>query len=921
VTTRHPLLALVAAAGTAFGYGYFGKNKVHYYEHEWQVIQTDHVDLYFYAPEQELAERAVAIAEETWAEYTLRLGFTPPGRVPLIIYASHGEFEETNILPYVLPEGVAGFTELFKNRVVVPFDGSYARFRRVLRHELAHYFMFERLRVAYARHNRFDYGAPPFWLTEGFAEYMSGEGDAMAEMVLADALYGGAVVPLTKGDALAGTFLGYKEGESALRYLAASYGEDKVVKLLDQAWLSRNWREVLDLTLPVSFTEFDAEWRRWLRQRYWPRVAARAELAALGPALTAGRGLRSGVAWVDERRLAYLSDEDGYATLYLLTLDDEGKPTKRRRLVKGERSDAFVVVHVFQERLATFGGRYIAFVARSGPRDRLNIYDLRDDAVAESYEFADLAVLGSPSFSPDGRAIVFRGITREGRADLYAVTRATGERRQLTADLADDAYPCWTDKGIVFASGRGAGLYDDHYNLYLLDDAGQVTRLTAGPWRDLYPLQGQDGVLYFVSDRDGLFDLYALAGDGPSRRVVAAWTGILEAAPRPGREAEMACVAIVGQSYEITLATLPAAAETAPEPAPLMSPPPTPPTTPPYKSYAVKRYKTKYGLDYFSAQVSYGPEFGTATGFIVALTDQLSDRNIFVGFGNDAQTLDEFLARTSVGVEYYDLHRRLGLGGGAFHYVNDYFDYRAGVAGLYYSETRAGGGFTVTYPFDRFHRAGASIYAYELKREWEVGAPPAYGTKVAPYLSATRDTSLWYRDGPLDGQRAEVTVGVTEDVRRTRADYLYVNLDFRHYLRTTRSQCLAVRLAAVGTFGPDARPLYAGGSLSMRGYNFFDFRGRRLAIGNVEYRFPILEPFPLPTALGTATMPPVRGALFADVGNGWDERFGPPRGGFGLSLRAVLGNVLTLRTDHTCLTDFKSLGPFVPIKFFVGWSY
>ena len=37
-----------------------------------------------------------------------------------------------------MEEGVGGVTELFKNRVVVPFEGNYKQFRHVIHHELVH---------------------------------------------------------------------------------------------------------------------------------------------------------------------------------------------------------------------------------------------------------------------------------------------------------------------------------------------------------------------------------------------------------------------------------------------------------------------------------------------------------------------------------------------------------------------------------------------------------------------------------------------------------------------------------------------------------------------------------------------------------------------------------------------------------------
>ncbi len=922
---RRILLAATAVlllASAAEAYTYFGKNKVQYYKYDWQIIEGEHVDLYFYTAERELAERAAALAEESWEYLSLRMAYTPRERVPLIIYSSHSEFQETNILPYILPEGVAGFMELIRHRVVIPFDGSYPRLRQVIRHELTHFFMYQKLSDVYQRHKRYDYGQPPFWFVEGLADYMSTDWDSFSDAFLADALYSGALVPLSKWRAIAGTYLAYKEGESALHYLAETYGEDKIIKIIDEAWLDRDYDEVLDLVLPVTLKRFDEDWQRWLRQRYWPRYAERAELSTLGEKLSQGPGLRSGVAWLDHRRLAFLSGEEGRASLYLMTLKPDGRGAEVRKLVAGEKSPSYTVVHLYRERLGTYGGRFIAFAARAHDRDRLYVFDVARDRVTESYEFEDLIVIGSPAFSPDGTAIVFRGLTRHGQADLYVVTRATGERRPLTDDLADDAYPCWTEAGIVFASERDAATYKDYYNLYRLNPSTRETeRLTVGPWRDLYPWVGDDGAIYFVSDRGGPYNVYRLEKTGAATPLSRSLTGVVEAAPRPGgAPGEVSFIGFADQSFDIYLATLEPQGEweeERAEPTPAVKPP----TALPVKTFAVRGYKTTFALDYFAGAIAYGPEFGSETGVLISFTDVLNDKNIVVQFGNDATTVDEFLERTSIGVDYYDLSRRLGYGVSGFRYVEDRFDYLYGPSGRYYTETRGGGGGTLTWPLDRFHRVGGSLYLYELERRWEAIGPVEYGTKVSSYLSAARDTSLWYGDGPIDGQRLHVTTGVTQDLRRRRRDYVYVLGDFRHYLRTTRAQGFAFRGVMVGTFGPDAQPVYAGGSLSMRGYKWFDFRGRRFAMVNAEYRFPILEPFDLRTAVGTAPMPPVRGALFFDAGEAWDEMLGRARGGFGLSLRAILWGFLVLRTDHTVLTDFESLGPFVPIRFFIGWSY
>lgn len=45
----------------------------------------------------------------------------------------------------MIPEGVGGFFEHRKGRVVIPYMGDISRFRNVLTHELAHVFTFSKI--------------------------------------------------------------------------------------------------------------------------------------------------------------------------------------------------------------------------------------------------------------------------------------------------------------------------------------------------------------------------------------------------------------------------------------------------------------------------------------------------------------------------------------------------------------------------------------------------------------------------------------------------------------------------------------------------------------------------------------------------------------------------------------------------------
>src|SRR5947209_20443203 len=99
---------------------YFGQNKVQYKTFDFKVMKTQHFDIYYYPEEQAAVDQAARMAERWYTRLSRVLDHQISRRQPIVLYATHSQFEQTNVIDAV-GEGTGGVTEALKRRVVLPF--------------------------------------------------------------------------------------------------------------------------------------------------------------------------------------------------------------------------------------------------------------------------------------------------------------------------------------------------------------------------------------------------------------------------------------------------------------------------------------------------------------------------------------------------------------------------------------------------------------------------------------------------------------------------------------------------------------------------------------------------------------------------------------------------------------------------------
>lgn len=498
----------------------FGQNKVQYSKFTWYFLQSDHFDVYFADNGRSLAEFTALAAESAYVSITKSFRYQTVNRIPIIVYNSHNAFQQTNVVSEYLEEGIGGVTELFKNRVVLPFEGDYKKFRHVIHHELVHAVlndMFYGGSIQSIISNNISLQLP-LWFNEGLAEYEALKWDTDSDMFLRDATDHEYLPAI---DRLYGYFA-YRGGQSVWNYIANKYGEQKIGEILNRIKSTRSVEGGFRGSLGVGLEELSERWQKEQKVQYWPDVAKREEPADYARRLTdhrkdGGFYNTSPVISPQGDKIAFISNRNDYFDVFVMNATDGSILDK---LVSGNTTNNFEELHLLTPGMSwSPDGKKLALAAKAGEQDAITIIDIdHDDQQKLTFGLDGIA---SVEWSPKGDLLAFVGYQAQ-QSDIFLYNFNTRALTKLTNDIFSDSHPAWSPDGrtVYFSSDRGSAVQGgnvmrgnsfEQLDVYAVDvETRALTRITDWPHSDeTSKVISPDGKrMLVVSDRNGINNIY-----------------------------------------------------------------------------------------------------------------------------------------------------------------------------------------------------------------------------------------------------------------------------------------------------------------------------------------------------------------------------------------------------------------------------
>jgi len=503
----------------------FGKNRVQYYEFDWQYFRFDDYDIYYNIGGEELSKYTSQYLDEYIPQIETFFGYALQNRIILIVYNTLSDFRQSNIglLSGNLQFNVGGVTQISNNKVFLYYESDQEKFKIQIKKAIAQVVLNEML-----------YGEDfkdkitnstlislPEWFEKGLIDYVAEEWNFELENKLRDGILSGRynnINHLKGEDAVIA-------GHSIWYYIAQEYGADEIPNIIYLTRVNKNADSGLMYVLGASSKYIAPAWLEFFKLRF-NDIDYYEKNSAISVLQNPKKNVKYQNIKINPKNDLIAFSTNNFGKYKIFVYDNNTKEIVKI-LKEGQKIDQ---ITDYSYPLIAWHptGKMLSYLIEKEGAIFLYQYILETEELKER-KIIDFTKVIDYSYSDDGKSIVVSAV-KKGVTDIYVLNIAGGIATKITDDAADDLTPRFIENStkIIFSSNRISDTlksenFDNHiavaktFDIFIYDlktNSKVLTRITDTKFEnETRPFESKKYCYTFLSDKNGVKNLYTATFD------------------------------------------------------------------------------------------------------------------------------------------------------------------------------------------------------------------------------------------------------------------------------------------------------------------------------------------------------------------------------------------------------------------------
>lgn len=434
-------------------YQEFGKNRLQFFEPNWQHQDYENFNIYFYGTGRPLADFAAKEGISTLTRLQKLLDYRMRGKVYILIFNTQSEFQQSNI-GLEIPEAnnLGGTTHLQGNKLFVYFDGSHKDLQRQIKGGLTEVIvrqlMFGKNWKEMVKNAALM--SIPDWYIDGLVSYATRNWSVEIDDQLRDLVLDGKLGKINRLTGPESTFAGH----ALWYYIAEVYGPEVIPNLLYMSKISRSVESGFLFVLGQSLDGVIESAQKYYLAKYISDDGQRKlpESEALKIRTKKTRTYQRISLSPDADFVAFTSNELGQYKVWLHNVEKR----KTKKIMKGNFKLERIPDVSYPLLSWSPSSDILAVIYEKKGKVLLELFDMETKKWDKRELVRVEKVLGF-NFSNDGKRLVISAI-KNSQSDLFVFNLLQNSMRQITNDIYDDLTPSFIPNSnkIIFASNRGS---------------------------------------------------------------------------------------------------------------------------------------------------------------------------------------------------------------------------------------------------------------------------------------------------------------------------------------------------------------------------------------------------------------------------------------------------------------------------------